>query len=67
MEAAWPSKIVVSYHFAMQCNNPEYHDMNLDHHENLRSHTRQTVLYYNDSLQTGEMDRWGLDRDDGSV
>jgi len=38
MEAAWSSKTLVSYHMPTHCQNSKDHDMNLHHHENLKSH-----------------------------
>jgi len=45
MEAAWPSKPMVFYHITVQSHNPEDHNMNLHHHENLKSHNLITKLF----------------------
>jgi len=39
VEAARSSEVVGSYCNTIQCHNPEDLDLNLHHHENLKSHT----------------------------
>jgi len=38
METAWSSNTVVSYHITTLQQNPQDHDLNLNHHENLKSY-----------------------------
>jgi len=39
METAWTSETAVPYHNVTHCHNPEELNLNLHHHENLKSHT----------------------------